>query len=177
MKYPVETLILGFEDIRLSERKRIEEYLEKNQNTLDKAVESSNDAILSWVHACARIVKMHTDGALYNEDTGCLVNDKLVEVFDESMKHHGGFGQYRGSAPGSNSSNIKGCIKNVSDSKRDLDGNSEPGDLEIFLMGMRDQGEEFVTDYGVQSAGFNAKLGGAYTRGLRVLAERENTTP
>lgn len=177
MKYPIETLIIGFEDIRLSERKRIEEYLEKNKNTLDKARTSSHEAIESWVEACAKVVKMHRDGDLFDYDSACLVNDKLVQVFDEAMKHNGGFGQYRGSAPGSHSQNIKGCMKNYNDSVRDLEGNSRPGELELFLIGMRDQGEEFVTDYGVQSAGFTTKLGGAYTRGLRVIAERENTTP
>lgn len=177
MKYPVNTLIFGLEDIRISERKKIEEYLGKHTSTLIQAKSDSNEAVRTWIDLARQAVEMYDSGQLYSQEVLCQVTDKLEGLFDEGLRNVRYVKSYNTRIPGSKEESIQGCIKNVRDSESDLQGNSTPGDLELFLIGMRDQGEEFITDYGIQSAGFMTKLGGVYTRGLRVIAERENTTP
>lgn len=172
MKYPVATLVAGFRENRENAFQRSQKQLAEETDLMIRMRKESREEISQFIEGMNVVVNLFETGHLYDGETDSIVNNKLVEVLEESTPK-----RYRGWGPnnvGNSKSTMREQQKKIARCRDACNSDKQKSAQELFLEELLAQSIAEVSDYTFQKAGFQNKLGHVFATGKKRLdAEKQ----
>lgn len=167
MKYPVATLLAGFQENRENAFLRSQKQLAEETDLMIRMRKESKDEIHTFAQGLKAAYDLYVSGGLRDEDTESVVNNRLVEILEEHTPS-----SYRGWGAnniGNSKSTMREQQKKVARCRDACNSDKQKSAQELFLEELLAQSITEVSDYTFQKAGFQTKLGHVFATGKKRL--------